>query len=289
MNNFNFTSAAKLNLGLQIKKQLGNGYHQVETVLAKIPFFDQLELTWQENQTANQIICNQKNVPLDETNLLLKTINLLQKDYSFPQSTIRLEKNIPLGSGLGGGSFNAGVLLTQLSQQLALGLTAQQIRAYALKLGADVPFAAQERQIVYEKNHGLENLIQTSLPDLPSCQIVIATQNFSLNTQEMYHQFDQENFASGDLQPLLAGIKKQNLLQIATNLTNDFFPLVSHKFPHLLKLKQELLNLGALGVNLTGKGPTLYAFFPQLENQEKIDLSPLDKQLYHQSFQFFLK
>ncbi len=289
MNNFNFTSAAKINLGLQIKQQIDHGYHQVETVLAKIPFFDQLELTWQKNQTPSQIICNQKSVPLDKKNLLLKTINLLQRDFSFPQSIIRLEKNIPLGSGLGGGSFNAGVLLIQLNQQLSLNLSSDQILHYALQLGADVPFATQEKQIVDEKNHGLASLIQVSLPDLPSCQVVILTQNFSLNTQEMYHLFDQQNFASGDLRPLLAGLKNQNLLQIATNLTNDFFPLVSHKFPHLLKLKQELSDLGALGVNLTGKGPTLYALFPQPENQEKIDLSPLDKELYHQSFQFFLK
>lgn len=286
MNNFNFISAAKINLGLQIKQPLINGYHQVETVLTKIPFFDQLELTWHDDQKNDQLICHQSAVPLDQTNLLLKTLHLLRQDFTFPHLTIHLKKNIPLGSGLGGGSFNAGALLIQLNQQFALALTAQQIRAYALKLGADIPFAAQKETVIAEKNHGLENLIQTALPNLPSCQIVIVTQNFALNTSQMYHQFDHQNFASGDLQPLLDGIKKQNLLQIATNLTNDFFPLASQKFPHLLKLKQELLNLGALGVNLTGKGPTLYALFPA---SEKIDLSPLDQRLYQQKFQFFLK
>lgn len=286
MNNFHFESAAKINLGLQIKPLINSTYHQVETILTKIPFFDQLELNWQQNQTADRIICSKVNVPLDQTNLLSKTLALLRQDFTFPQTTIALEKKIPLGSGLGGGSFNAGVLLNQLNEKLNLHLTPEKIRFYALKLGADVPFAAQTTAVVHEKNHGLANLVQIILPNLPSCQIVILTQNFALNTQEMYQQFDQGNFGASDLQPLLIGIKKQNLLQIATHLTNDFFPLVSQKFPHLLKLKQELLNLGALGVNLTGKGPTLYAIFPPTE---KIDLSSLNDHLYNQLFQFFLK
>lgn len=286
MNNFHFESAAKINLGLQIKPLTNSTYHQVETILTKISFFDQLELSWQQNQTADRIICSKVNVPLDQTNLLSKTLALLRQDFTFPQTTIALEKKIPLGSGLGGGSFNAGVLLNQLNEKLNLHLTPEKIRFYALKLGADVPFAAQTAAVVHEKNHGLANLVQIILPNLPSCQVVILTQNFALNTQEMYQQFDQGNFGTSDLQPLLIGLKKQNLLQIATHLTNDFFPLVSQKFPHLLKLKQELLNLGALGVNLTGKGPTLYAIFPPTE---KIDLSSLSNRLYNQFFQFFLK
>lgn len=286
MNNFHFESAAKINLGLQIKPLTNSTYHQVETILTKISFFDQLELSWQQNQTADRIICSKVNVPLDQTNLLSKTLALLRQDFTFPQTTIVLEKKIPLGSGLGGGSFNAGVLLNQLNEKLNLHLTPEKIRFYALKLGADVPFAAQTAAVVHEKNHGLANLVQIILPNLPSCQVVILTQNFALNTQEMYQQFDQGNFGTSDLQPLLIGLKKQNLLQIATHLTNDFFPLVSQKFPHLLKLKQELLNLGALGVNLTGKGPTLYAIFPPTE---KIDLSSLSNRLYNQFFQFFLK
>lgn len=287
MSDLSFTSSAKINLGLQIQAVLDNGYHQVRTIMAKIPFTDRLTLTWLESGEENQVICADPNVPNNSNNLILRAFSLLDQDFSLPPAKIILTKNIPLGSGLAGGSFNAGVLLTTLNQRLHLNLSVVQIQNYALQLGADVPFAAQEHSVIQEVNHGLPTLQPTVLPNLPACQIALFLQNFSLDTQKLYRSYDQdfslhqavEKSHAGDWPALCQALQSQTLLPIAAHLFNDFSPLVFRLYPHLRILQKQLLGAGALGVNLTGKGPTLFALFPP---QTKLDFTHIDSQLYQE-------
>ena len=189
---FSFQSTAKINLGLNIQAKLADGYHQVETVMTKIPLFDQISVHWLEGRgEKNQLICQKKYVPNNSKNLIIQAFSLLQKKFQLPSAQFSLIKNIPVGAGLGGGSFNAGCLLKEFNQRLNLGLTPSELQKLALQLGADIPFAITNFASVHEINHGLKNLRQIELPPLPTCKIVLIVQNYNLSTTSLYHNFNQ--------------------------------------------------------------------------------------------------
>ncbi|MDO5561913.1 MAG: 4-(cytidine 5'-diphospho)-2-C-methyl-D-erythritol kinase, partial [bacterium] len=255
MNNFTFNSPAKINLGLQIGEKFANGKHRLQTVMVKVPLFDEIELIWQTDKNST-IFCANKLVPNNSNNLILRAFSLLQADFSLPGVHINLKKKIPVGSGLGGGSFNAGTLLRVLNKELKLNLTQNQLLGYAQKLGSDVPFAVIEASQVLEKNHGGENLQQIVLPPLPPCHLVIVTPQIEIYTASAFALWDQKNKNNNlsDLEPLIRACQKQDLKNITQNLNNDFEEVIFAFCPQLAQIKEDLLQAGALGASMSGSG-----------------------------------
>jgi len=261
MTNLSFFTPAKINLGLIIHQRLVNGYHQVETIMHRLPLYDRIDLNWPIS-SEDQLECHDSQVPNNSNNLIIKAYHLLKKDFPLPNIKIILTKNIPLGAGLGGGSFNAGVFIRKINQQFQLQLSDQQLQSYGLQLGADIPFAISEHQCMWEKNHGLPSLETEVLPSLPPCQLVLIYSPFSLDTKTAYQQYVKNQSAPHDLANLAQALKKQDLFAIGKFLHNDFATQSSLQLPQLQKYQQILLQAGALGVSFTGKGPTLYGIFP---------------------------
>jgi 4-diphosphocytidyl-2-C-methyl-D-erythritol kinase len=132
----------------------------------------------------------------------------------------------------------------------------------SLAIGSDCAFAATDYPTVYERHHGTANLAQTPLPALPACQIALVFFPIFLATSAVYGHLDSLSFTPSDIKPLSAAIKRQFLPDIAAYLQNDFTNYVFARYPQLVAAKQQLLAAGALGVGLSGKGPTLFALFP---------------------------
>ena len=116
-------SPAKINLTLDILKKDPSGYHQIQTVFYEVPeLFDEIEITDQAKDIT--IICHHPDVPTDEKNTIYKTIKLLQNFTGIERGLkIKLKKNIPPGSGLGGGSSNAATVLKALNKTNFLNRT----------------------------------------------------------------------------------------------------------------------------------------------------------------------
>ena len=268
--NFHCQCPAKINLGLKIGAPTTNGYHQVTTVMAKIPLTDELEVCWRPQGATTSLICDHPTVPTDERNLILQIMTKLQQRFDLPPAVITLHKQIPVAAGLAGGSSNAGTLLAELNQHCHLGLSNQDLATLALDIGADVPFFTHTNSCALEQHHGLSTLITTVLPKLPKCQLVLIYQDFPLDTTSMYHAFDQWAQAPGataqhvttTLNSLVTACQSQNLAAIATHLSNDFFPIIQQKYPEIAALPAKLLAAGALGAGLTGKGPTIFGLWP---------------------------
>lgn len=266
--NLFFSTAAKVNLGLTVGQKLPNGYHHVNTVMIRVPIFDQISLDWLPHQQQLLVDCDDPHVPNNSKNLVYQAFKLLQQDYQLPAAHLSINKLIPVGAGLGGGSFNAGTLLTVLNQELKLNLSQSRLINYALKLGADVPFAASSCATIAEINHGLPQLKQMSLPIIPPSQLVLVFNHQSWSTKIAYEQIDQFPRHQANLQPLVDALVSGDLNLIGRHLHNDFYPGAVKKLPVLAELQQELLRAGAVGASLTGKGPTMFGLFPP-----RIDLS----------------
>lgn len=131
-------SPAKLNLMLHITGRRADGYHLLQTVFQFIALYDRIEFRLSHDARINRV-ASQTSVP-EQQDILLAAARLLQSRFSPQQGVdISIEKNIPVGAGLGGGSSNAATCLLALNQLWGLGLTLQQLSQIGLELGADVP------------------------------------------------------------------------------------------------------------------------------------------------------
>ena len=133
---------AKINIGLQVTERRPDGYHNLDTVFYPIPIHDALEVIVAEgaDYDCRLHISGIEIAGNPDTNLVVRAYRLLAADYALPPVDIYLHKHIPTGAGLGGGSADASFMLRLLNEMFALGITTEQLEAYATQLGADCPF-----------------------------------------------------------------------------------------------------------------------------------------------------
>lgn len=135
-----FKTPAKINLGLHIHKKRDDGFHELETLFQMVAWFDELEM--EKTSEGVELFCDSPGIPKDEGNLVIKAARLLQN--RFPGKCggvkIKLQKNIPSGAGLGGGSGNAAGALLALNVLWDLKIPKSELIKMASALGSDVPF-----------------------------------------------------------------------------------------------------------------------------------------------------
>ena len=137
---------AKINLGLHIVSKRPDGYHNLETIFFPLDIKDKIEI-----EEADEFSFCLEGLKIDgdvESNLVVKAYRLLQKDFSLPNVKISMQKNIPFGAGLGGGSADASFTLRALNEIFSLGLSDETLASYASKLGADCPFFIYNRPML---------------------------------------------------------------------------------------------------------------------------------------------
>ena len=281
---------AKINLTLDVKQKLDNGYHRLATVMAKLPLEDELEfLSWPEEQI---IIEGDNNSTKKQTdNLIFRAGKLLQETYDIRHGFVcRVIKNIPCKAGLGGGSSNAAATLLALNKLWELKLSKNELLGLAQKLGSDVPFFINSAQVVLEPNHGdfSESPEQFTLPDLPMGYVLLIKPRFSISTAHAFGLLGLAAVTRANKRAELEvgqGLADNDLAKIAENTSNDFQTSLWTKRSLYPKLEKLLLGQGALNVTLTGTGSAIYAFFTTKVKAEKARHELMMK---HKSLKAFL-
>ncbi|MFQ6108939.1 MAG: 4-(cytidine 5'-diphospho)-2-C-methyl-D-erythritol kinase [Candidatus Aminicenantales bacterium] len=166
-------SYAKINLGLEILRKREDGYHEIKTLFQSIDFYDVLELS---NLHTEGILLkgNDPSVCWDKNNLIHKAVALLRERCGLSRGVaIHVDKRIPPGRGLGGGSSNAAMTLYALNKMWELGLNKKELMTLGQELGADVPFFLEGGLCLGEARGD----IVTPLPDIKplSCTSVFAS------------------------------------------------------------------------------------------------------------------
>ncbi|MDI1312687.1 4-(cytidine 5'-diphospho)-2-C-methyl-D-erythritol kinase [Prosthecobacter sp.] len=135
-----FHSPAKINLWLRILGKRPDGFHEVQTRLCRLALGDTVELEHRGAGTAVDLTCSDPTVPLDETNLAMRALRAFE-NLSGRQSSwrIHLEKKIPAGAGLGGGSSNAATVLMGANELAGSPLTQAQLIELGAQIGSDIP------------------------------------------------------------------------------------------------------------------------------------------------------
>ena len=251
---------AKINLCLHVLGQRPDGYHELYSLMCPVALYDRLRLTIAGD--VDEITCDPpSSVPADDSNLALKAAKLFNAALLADgrqivgNVSIHLEKRIPVGAGLGGGSSDAAAVLKGLNAHCGRPFDGQRLRAMALRLGADVPFFIDARPAIAQ---GIGEQL-TPYEGLPPLWTVLIYPGFGLSTAQVYKEL---NFALTKSKKKLRNLPFKNGNFSATHhLHNDLEAGVGDRFTVIDKVKRALLDQGALGSLMTGSGSVVYGLF----------------------------
>lgn len=248
---------AKINLGLLIKGKRPDGYHELETIFLPAPLHDTLILT--ENSNLNTPELRLQGISLQgnpQDNLCIKAWKRLkEKCPNLPAVEMELEKKIPAGAGLGGGSSDAAFVLKGLIELFSLKISDKDLLNIAVSLGADVPFFLTNRPCLATGIGEILEPIDLSLPG----EIRLVLPPIFSDTRLAYQHLDY--FQTHPELHLMQLVQKP-YESWKSEIPNDFESSVFQRFPELQSAKENLYAAGAIYASMSGSGSALYGIFP---------------------------
>ena len=244
---------AKINIGLNVVSKRPDGYHNLETVFYPVDMCDYLEIT---PATGDVTTLQVKGIQVDSSmqdNLVYKAYTLLKQDFDIPAVDIVLEKNIPFGAGLGGGSSDAANTLKALNTMFTLGLNDSQLEQYAVRLGADCPFFIKNKPVYAT---GIGNEFHPIELDLSGYRIEVVKPDVNVSTAMAYRGIKPR---PSDFN--LLNISQLPLSEWKSCVKNDFEESVFPQFPEIKALKEEMYSKGAVYAAMSGSGSAVFGIF----------------------------
>ncbi len=267
---FSLPSFAKVNLSLRILGKRPDGYHEVRTLLQTVSLHDTLRF---ENYNGSSILfaCDDPLIPANQSNLVVRAATALRDRFGIKTgASISLEKRIPAGGGLGGGSSNAAVALLGLSHLWQVSARTE-VSEIAARLGADVPFFLHGGRMLAT---GIGTRI--SPVEYPKAQhLLIVAPKASVSTSEAYKALQARALTTRNSASILAVSRGEANLAISDqgplcdDLVNDFEQVIFDIEPEIERAKNALLQAGARGALLCGSGSSVFGIFDNWEAQQR--------------------
>lgn len=259
----NFLAPAKINLSLYVLHRREDGYHEIESLIVPVTLFDFVSISTKEGEI--EVICS-GNVPVpeDEDNIAFAAASLFLDYFGLNEGVrIEIEKKIPAGSGLGGGSSDAAAVLKGMSMLILGELRAANLLEIASRVGSDVPFFIYPSSAIVS---GRGEKI-TRLDFRKMFHILIVKPDVSMSTAEAYRLLNRTS------EPVAVGRRPPDVVDdlddLKESLHNDFEEVVFEKCPEAEDLKKKMLNLGASAALLSGSGSAVFGLFERKEEAEK--------------------
>lgn len=256
-------SYGKVNLGLDVLYKRDDGYHELNTIMQQISLKD--IITIKNNKKGIIIESNNKDLPLDSTNLVYRAWKKLKEKTGIDRGIhVNIYKNIPLAAGLAGGSSNAAAILKGLNQLWKLGLRDKDLRIIGKELGADVPYCIGGGTALAE---GIgEKLLK--LKSFKGKNILLVNPGIFISTEDVYSKLDLENQKRINIKKILEAIEDDNLKTLSENMGNVMEKVVINENPIIGEIKDDMMEYGSLGSLMSGSGPTVFGFF---HDEDKLD------------------
>jgi len=261
-----FTAPAKVNLFLNILSRREDGYHEIETLFEKISISDRISVETASSGT--RISCTDPQVPVGGGSLMMRTVEAFNRkahsDFCFK---VEIEKNIPVGAGLGGGSSDAAALLKAMNEMTGYPLDRASLMEVAGLLGADVPVFISEASFAFGKGRG--DIIEEVDADLEIWHVMV-NPPFEMSTKAAYERVSDFPLTKkkGADKMFTAFLQEKDVRGIVANLRNDLQENALRKFPVLCQVFSELEKAGAEAVLLSGSGPTVFGIFQKTKAEK---------------------
>ncbi len=248
-------SFAKLNLFLEVLGKRPDGYHEIATVMQRISLYD--ALAFERADAGIEISCTDPSVPVDERNLVWRAVEAVRVRVGGQWGCrVHIEKHIPAGAGLGGGSSNAATTLVALNELFELGLSLEDLAELAAGIGSDVAFFLNG-PAAFCRGRG-EIVEPLACP--AALHYVLLMPGLHVSTAEVYGR------VTGTLTPchkdatvLTTALLHGDAEELGAQLFNRLQPPAFAMHPKLAQYRATMAELGACGALMSGSGSTLFA------------------------------
>ena len=278
-NKITVVSPAKINLHLEVLGKRKDGYHELAMLMQSINLEDYLEIELNNNGLIN-LQSNNNELDLKKDNLIIKAANILRNHYPDRNlgANIFLNKNIPIGAGLAGGSSNAAATLIGLNKLWALNLDQSTLAKFALKLGSDVPFFLEGGS---QYCFGRGEILEKYRFDSRFFLIILKNPKVSLSTSEIYKKYCDKFQGTYLINEMQYEGKRNNLRSIdftyenflnrRIKIRNDLQKIVQNEN----KSVSDALTLFSqieecICFSMSGSGPSCYGLFNNYEIAKKV-------------------
>lgn len=260
---------AKTNLHLRILGKRDDGFHEIETRMVKLSLQDRLRLQWRDDDHV-VLRCSDASLPAGEENLAVRAVRALETHTNKVFSiSIDLEKNIPSGAGLGGGSSDAAAVLRAINVMGSLFLPEEELAAVGATIGSDIPF------FVYDRSCDCRGRGEIVIP-LPeeerigSLPVLLIKPAFEISAAWAYQHYE----ASAEYE----GFLYHEQVRFWGTMVNDLERPVFEKFPVLGEMKSWLVTQPETeAALLSGSGSTMLAVLKAGANGESLRLRALER------------
>ncbi len=261
---FTLPSFAKINWSLRVLGKREDGFHEVCTVFQTVSLHDTIHF---EPGDSLRLICDDSSIPLNDENIIIRAAQAMQTIFNVKHgASIHLEKSIPSPGGLGGGSSNAVVAMIGLARLWRIRAKYEDLYEIACTLGSDVPFFLHGGAAVGTAR----GEVIEQVPDIAHQNILIVTPDVAVLTAEAFANIKA---------PSLTNTTPNHTLRVCcsearlldprrSTLTNDFEASVFSSYPEVKRVKDRLLELGAVNAAMSGSGASVFALFDKTETRQ---------------------
>ncbi len=250
---------AKINLFLEVKERLPNGYHDLESIMQSVSLCDVLHFEINDSNTFTldcpKIDCDYKS------NLIYKAAMEFFRVSGIPFAgmDVKVEKNIPSCAGLAGGSSDAAATLKALNSLYKMPFSDLELRNIGRNIGADVPFCLLGATALAK---GIGEVL-LPIESMPNCFIVIAIGNDGVSTKWAFEQLDgQTNRVIRTTEAIISAIKANSL----SSVCREFYNVFESVSPYEKAIKEIMLKNGSLGALMSGSGPSVFGIYTDESN-----------------------
>jgi 4-diphosphocytidyl-2-C-methyl-D-erythritol kinase len=261
---FTLPSFAKINWTLRILGKREDGYHELCTVLQTVSLHDSIRFARGRDL---RLTCDDRSIPRNEKNIIIAAAQAMQYVFAAKAgATMHLEKRIPSPGGLGGGSSNAVVAMIGLAKLWGIEAKYEDLYQIAFMLGADVPFfllggtaVGTARGEVIEK-----------VPDIKAENLLIVTPDVAVPTKEAFANIKAPSLTNTAPNHILRVCRSEaeSLDPRRSTLINEFEASVFSSYPEIKRVKDTLLELGAVNAAMSGSGASVFAIFDNTETRQ---------------------
>lgn len=260
MKKLTISAPAKINLTLDVLARRADGYHELSTIMQSISLADTVLVEAERSsETVIELTCDKPFVPTDERNIAFKAAKaFLQKAGIHAHVRIALQKRIPVGAGMGGGSTDAAAVLRALEALLPSGMTSAEMTLLAKSIGADVPFVLRGGCALAE---GIGEALRP-IPVYEGIPIVVCKPRASASTKEIFTRLKVDSITEHpDTLGAIEAIREKNLDALAFRLFSVLESVTTEICPAIGEYRRDLLKAGALAAVMTGSGTAVFGVF----------------------------
>ena len=251
----------KINIGLDVLRRRADGYHDLSTVMVPVKgLYDVLTVEQAEESSLSIVGIEVDCDP--EQNICMKALRLMQQRYGIGEVSITLDKRIPFGAGLGGGSADGTAVILALNDIFSLGLDEATLISLAAELGSDTAFFVRNTPQLCEGRGEIMTPIEL---DLAGYWLVLIKPDANVSTREAY----------AGVIPAIPELSLTERLQKPIAewqgcVKNDFEKSVFAAHPIIADFKQKMIDAGATYASMSGSGSTVFGLFPDKEQAERL-------------------